>query len=213
VLLWFFMKVWNSNKGGVTHSGDGFSLTELVVAMAVALVLMGMGMPAFLRAYHTYQLSNAASRVADILRFTRYEAIRMNTTLSCQIQPYTGDPTMTSLWADSIKNNLPDPTEQQILLGSGGNLVAAAGVPSVPALIAAANITSATTAVPPSGTPISFDARGAVLPLNPPGVSVYVFYLASATAPEAGYRAVLLMPAGSIQVWTGDANGNWQQVR
>jgi prepilin-type N-terminal cleavage/methylation domain-containing protein len=205
------MKVGNFNKGGVTNSGEGFSLTELVVAMAVALVLMGIGMPAFLRAYHTYQLSNAASRMADILRFTRYDAIRMNTPLSCQIQPNPGDPTMTSVWADSNKNNQPDSTEQQILLGSGGNLVAAAGVPGVSALIAAAGITSLTTPVPPSGTPVSFDARGAVLPLNPP--SVYVFYLASATAPEAGYRAVLLMPAGSIQVWTGDASGNWQQLR
>jgi prepilin-type N-terminal cleavage/methylation domain-containing protein len=213
VLSWFFMKERNFNKGGVPGGGEGFSLTELVVAMAVALVLMGLGMPAFLRAYHTYQLSNAASRMSDILRFTRYEAIRMNTTLSCQIQPYAGDPTMTSVWADSNKNNLPDPTEQQILLGSGGNLVAAAGVPGASALIAAANLTSGATPVPPSGTPISFDARGAVLPLDPPNVYIYVFYLASAVAPEAGYRAVLLMPTGSIQVWTGDATGNWQQLR
>jgi prepilin-type N-terminal cleavage/methylation domain-containing protein len=203
----YFMKVL-AHRGGQSNRERGFSLTELVVAMAVALVLMGIGMPAFLRAYHTYLLSNAASQTADILRFTRYEAIRRNMQLNCQIQPYAGDPTMTILWTDSIKNNQPDPTEQQILLGSGGNLVDGGGVPGVSALTARANITSGTTSVPPSGTPINFDARGAVTPS-----SVYMFYLASSTAPEAGYRAVLLMPAGTIELWTGDRNGNWQQLR
>jgi prepilin-type N-terminal cleavage/methylation domain-containing protein len=200
------MKVLNPNRSGQSQNDGGFSLTELVVTMGVALVLMGIGMPAFLRADHTYQLTNAASRTADILRFTRYEAIRMNTPVSCLIQPYAGDPTMTSLWTDSIKNNQLDATEQQILLGSGGNLVGSA--PGGPALIAAANITSLTTTMPPSGTPISFDARGAVTP-----ASVYLIYLASSNAPEAGYRAVLLLPAGSIQLWTGDVNGNWQPLR
>jgi prepilin-type N-terminal cleavage/methylation domain-containing protein len=211
VPVWYFMKVLNPTGAGQKKVEGGFSLTELIVAMAVALVLMGIGTPAFLRAYHTYQLSNAASQMADILRFTRYEAIRRNMQLSCQIQPYAADPTMTILWADSIKNNQPDPTEQQILLGSGGNLVDAGAVPAGAALIAAAQITSATTTPPPAGAAISFDPRGAVLPLNPS--SVYVFYLASANAREAGYRAVLLMPGGSIQLWTGDANGNWQQMR
>jgi prepilin-type N-terminal cleavage/methylation domain-containing protein len=201
------MKVLDPHGGGHSKGERGFSLTELVVAMVVALVLMGIAMPSFLRAYHTYQLSNAASQTADILRFTRYEAIRMNTQLSCQIQPYAGDPTMTILWTDSIKNNQPDPTEQQILLGSGGNLVSA-GVPGVATLTAAANITGGTFSVPPSGTPITFDARGAV---NPPNVNM--LYLASTNAPEAGYRAVLLLPAGSIELWTGDVNGNWQQLR
>jgi prepilin-type N-terminal cleavage/methylation domain-containing protein len=202
------MKVLNPHRGGLSKDERGFSLTELVVAIAVALVLMGIGMPSFLRAYHTYRLSNAASQTADILRFTRYEAIRRNMQLSCQIQPYAGDPTMTILWTDTVKNNQPDPTEQQILLGSGGNLVNGAGVPGVATLTAAANITGGTFSVPPGGTPITFDARGAVNPQN-----VNMLYLASTTAPEAGYRAVLLLPAGSIELWTGDANGNWQHLR
>ena len=127
----YFMNVLNPHRGGQSKGEHGFSLTELVVAVAVALVLMGIGMPAFLRAYHTYLLSNAASQTADILRFTRYEAIRRNMSLNCQIQPYAGDPTMTILWADSNKDGNPDPTEQQVLLGNGGNLISGAGVPGV----------------------------------------------------------------------------------
>jgi len=37
-----------------------------------------------------------------------------------------------------------------------------------------------------------------------------VFYLSSGLAPEAGYRAVVLMPTGSIQIWMSDTSGNWQ---
>jgi len=202
------MNALNPHRGGKCEGEYGFSLTELVVAMAVALVLMGLGMPSFLRAYHTYLLTNAASQTADILRFTRYEAIRRNMQLNCQIQPSASDPTMTILWTDSNKDNQPDPTEQQILLGNNGNLVSGAGVPGVAALTAAANITGGSISVPPSGTPITFDARGAVFPQN-----VNMLYLASVNAPEAGYRAVVLMPAGSIELWTGDANGIWQQLR
>jgi len=55
---------------------------------------------------------------------------------------------------------------------------------------------------------ITFDARGAVTSAN-----VNAFYLSSAIAPDAGYRAVLLMTAGSIQIWTADPSGYWQQVR
>jgi len=34
---------------------SGFSLTELVVAMAVAMILMAVSLPSFLRAYHSYR--------------------------------------------------------------------------------------------------------------------------------------------------------------
>jgi len=60
----------------------------------------------------------------------------------------------------------------------------------------------------PTGSVITFDARGAVTPQN-----VNVFYLASGIAPERVIERCLLMPAGSIQIWTADASGYWQQVR
>jgi Tfp pilus assembly protein FimT len=186
----------------------GFSLTELVVAMAIAMVLMAVSMPAFLRAYHSYQLTHAASQFADILRLTRFEAIRRNSPVSCVIKPVATDPTMTNAFADVDGDLLPGPTEKIVLLGSGGNLVDAGLVPGTAGLIAAAQVTSATVTPPAGNAAIAFDARGSV---TPPTVSA--FYLASGVAPEAGFRAVLLMPAGSIQVWTGDIAGNWAQIR
>ena len=186
----------------------GFSLLELVVAMAVALVLIGIGMPSFLRAYHAYQLTNAASQLADILRLTRYEAIRLNKKVNCLIQPDPGSPGVTDAFADSDGNLIPSPTEKIILLGAGGNIVDPGGVPGAGALLPKANLPAGAILATPATTSVAFDARGAVVSGN-----VTVFYLASTLGPEAGYRAVVLLPAGSIEVWTGDGTGYWGQLR
>ncbi len=183
----------------------GFSLTELVVTLAVAMILMAIGLPAFLRAYNSYLLTNSASQMADILRLSRYEAIRLNKQVNCQIQPYSGDATRTIVWA----GNGPQGTgDKMILLGSSGNLVDASTVPQTATLLSQA-VSGTVPATPsPTNGVITFDARGAVTPPN-----VNAFYLSSSLAPDAGYRAVLLMPAGSIQIWTADPSGSWQQVR
>jgi len=194
----------------------GFSLTELVVTLAVALILMAIGLPAFLRAYHSYQLTNAASQMADILRLTRYEAIRLNKQVNCQVQQtFNGDPTLTLVWADSNPNpnqdqsGVHDSDEKMILLSASGNLVNPGSVPGTSALFAQAVGGMVPQAPgPTTGTIVTFDARGAVTSAN-----VNAFFLSSANAPDAGYRGVLLMPAGSIQIWTADASGNWLQVR
>ena len=187
----------------------GFSLTELIVALLVAMILMAVGLPIFLRAYRAYQLSNAALQVADILRLTRYEAIRMNKPVACIIQPSGTYPGMRVLWADSNGNGIQDPAEKMILLGNAGDLVDQGSVPAASALLSTALNGLASTAPSPSGSSILFDARGAVRPPT----NVDVFYLWSSAAPDAGYRAVLLMPAGSIQIWSADASGNWQEQR
>ena len=189
---------------------SGFSLTELVVALAVGLILMGVAMPSFLRAYRSYQLSNAAVEVSDILRLTRYEAIRLNKSINCVFQPSTSDPSMTQAsLTDGSGNRLAGISAKTILLGSAGNLVDAGSVPSAGGLPAAAALgTTVPVPVPPTGATLQFDARGALASGN-----VDVFYLNSPSAPDAGFRAVLLMPAGSIQIWTGDSSGNWQQMR
>ena len=189
---------------------SGFSLTELVVAMAVAMILAAVAMPYFLRAYHFYQLSNAATQVADILRLTRYEAIRLNRTVDCVIQPDSGNPTMTRASMTDVNHNpLTGVSARVILLGSDGNLIDAGSVPGAASLPAAAALGATTpTAVPPAGGTLQFDPRGALNPAN-----ITVVYLSAPGSPESGFRAVLLMPAGSIQIWSGDTAGNWQQTR
>jgi len=189
---------------------SGFSLTELVVAMAVAMILMAVGLPYFLRAYRSYQLSSAATQMADIVRLTRYEAIRLNKVVNCVIQPDSVDPSMTrASMTDVFGNPLTGVSSRAVLLGSAGNLVDPGSVPGGSFLPAAAMLGAITPAtVPPSGKTIQFDARGALT-----SGSVTVFFLNSPGSPASGFRAVLLMPAGSIEIWTGDSSGNWKQMR
>lgn len=177
-------------------------MIELVVAIAVAIILLAIGLPAFLRAYRIYELNNAARQVADILRLTRYEAIRLNKPVNCVAQATGSTPPTTNVWVDSDLDGVLDATEKMTLLDSSGNLVGAPGT-AVPLT----NVgTNSIVPVSPSSASVRFDARGAVIPPT----AVNVFYLSSGLAPEAGYRAVVLMPTGSIQIWMSDTSGNWQ---
>jgi prepilin-type N-terminal cleavage/methylation domain-containing protein len=188
------------------RAAKGFSLIELVMALAVAMILLAVGLPMFLRAYHVYQLNNAARQVADILRLARYEAIRLNTPVNCVVRSDLANPPNTTIWVDSNNDGKLEPTEKMILLGAGGNLVSAPGTtPPISGQIGTNSIATPS----PSSSSVQFDARGAVKPPT----TVNVFYLSSAVAPDAGIRAVVLMPAGSIEIWVGDAAGNWQQSR
>jgi len=175
------------------------------------MILMAVALPYFLRAYRSYQLSNAATQTADIVRLTRYEAIRLNRVVNCVIQPDPGNPTMTRASMTDVNGNpLTGFGSRATLLGPAGNLVDSGSVPGASNLAPAAALGAITpTAVAPTGATIQFDARGALTPTG----RVTVFYLNAPGSPESGFRAVLLMPAGSIQIWTGDSSGNWQQMR
>jgi Tfp pilus assembly protein FimT len=187
----------------------GFSLTELVVVLAVAMILMAVGLPSFMRAYHAYQLNSAATQVADMLRLARYDAIRRNVQMNCVFQVSGTDPNNTNIWIATAATNVLDQSQKQTVLGPSGNLVPQGAAANTGALITASKVAMATTNPSPTNATITFDARGAVLPPT----NVDVFYLASTVAPQAGFRAVILMPAGSIQIWTSDAAGNWAQLR
>jgi len=189
---------------------SGFSLTELVVALAVGLILMAVALPSFLRAYNSYRLTGAATQVSDLLRLGRYEAIRLNKPINCVFQPSPTDPTtMQGSLGDTSGNPLTGLSAKVILLGSAGSLVDPGAVPGAAALPSAAALgATVPVGMPSTGGTLQFDARGALTSGN-----VDVFYLNSPGDVNSGYRAVLLMPAGSIQIWTGDASGNWQQLR
>ena len=204
------IKSRKSKAHGMPPRGSGFSLAELVVAMAVGLILMGMAVPYFLRAYHSYQLSHAATQVADILRLTRYEAIRRNRPLRCVFQPDAVAPGVTDAsMTDTSGAALTGVAAVTILLGASGNLVDAGSVTGSAALPAAANLgPTAPATVPAAGMTLQFDARGALTTGN-----VTVFYLQSSAAPDAGYRAVILTPTGSMEIWAADTAGNWRQLR
>jgi type II secretory pathway pseudopilin PulG len=182
----------------------GFSMVELAVSLAVLMILTAVAIPTLMRSFRTYQLNDAASRLADMLKFTRFEAVRRNTRINFLIVPSGND------WlvgTDSNNNTTIDATEKQTLINGVVTLLPAAGLPSPASIIAKLGGTSSLTTLTGSAASVTFDARGAVTPLV-----AYVLYVGSPSNPDFGYRAVILLPSGATQIWTAPNGGTWQRI-
>ncbi len=179
-------------------------MVELAVSLTVMLILTAIAIPSLVRSFRTYQLNDAAARVSDQLKFTRFEAVRRNTQISCQLKKFGND---WNVWTDSIANASPDPTEKQSLITGFVTLLPSGVAPSSATITSTLGASNILTTRSGANGFVSFDARGAVLPL-----AAYVFYLGSATNPEFGYRAVILLPSGAVQTWTAPAGGTWQRI-
>jgi prepilin-type N-terminal cleavage/methylation domain-containing protein len=187
---------------------QGVSLPELVISVAIILVISGMAMPAITKALKIYQLNDAANQVAGILKFTRFEAIRRNTPIKC-VNSQAGAFTSANLWSDNDGDGVEGPAEKQILLGPNATLVASGSVPSTAALATAAGV-PVLTAISPGSDAVKFDQRGAVVAVP---TAVYAFYVGN-TSSSGGFRAVIVLPSGSVQVWTyaGGSANLWQRI-
>src|SRR5438445_5678718 len=99
------MKNFGRQNRGRHSPSRGFSMIELVVVLVVILITSAITAPSFMRAYQYYQVSNAATSMANVIKYTRYEAIRRNTPINCVIAPA---PVGTIAWTDYIANLVPD---------------------------------------------------------------------------------------------------------
>jgi prepilin-type N-terminal cleavage/methylation domain-containing protein len=186
---------------------SGFSMLEMVLTVAIVLILAAIALPDFTRAYRIYQLNSSASRLAGLLKLTRFEAIRRNTQVSFQVQQNGGN---WLAWCDTIANGLADTTEMQDPIIAPISLLPPGGPPSPDAITAALGGGAALTAI--SGNmAIPFDPRGAVV-FAPAPPAIYVFYLGNTTYPDYGYRAVVLLQSGMTQVWSAPVGGPWNRI-
>jgi Tfp pilus assembly protein FimT len=183
-------------------------MVELAVSLSVALILTAVAIPSIMRSLRTYQLNDAAARLSDMLKFTRFEAVRRNKQINFLMQAGVDG------WivgTDSDDNGSVDATERQQLIAGFAALLPSGVTPSPTAISAALGGASLTTKSGSNGS-ITFDARGAIRVGGVVSTNVFIFYLGSASDPQFGYRAVVLLPTGSTQVWTAPAGGTWQQI-
>jgi prepilin-type N-terminal cleavage/methylation domain-containing protein len=183
----------------------GFSMIEISIVLAIAMIIAAISTPKFLTIYRGYQLNSAASQVASALKFSRYEAIRQNKAISFRITQTGTSPVVTRLWTDVNNNSVEEATETQTLFTGNVNLVASTVPPGTTSLAANVGVTTLTAVSISSGT-VAFDQRGAIAP-----AAVNVLYIGNAAVPSLGYKAVVLLPSGSIQIWT-TTNGTWGQI-
>jgi prepilin-type N-terminal cleavage/methylation domain-containing protein len=195
---------------------NGFSLVELVLSLAVLLVITTLAVPVVVRSLQTYQLSATASQLAGMLKFAKFDAIRQNTHVNFQIMQ---SGTNWVAWVDSNGDGVPNGAEPQMVIAIAGNdtLLPASSVPSPSPIIATLGVggTGYTwTVLSGSIGSIMCDQRGVIvsIPGGPVVTTVYALYLGNPNDPSSGYRAVITLPSGAVQVWTSSSAGDWQRV-
>jgi prepilin-type N-terminal cleavage/methylation domain-containing protein len=189
---------------------NGFSLVELVLSLAVLLVITTLAIPVVVRSLQTYQLNSTASQLAGMLKFAKFDAIRQNTKVSCQIQFNSG---VWAVWVDSNGNGIRDGAEPAMAISGTDTLLSAGPVPSPNPIIATLGPGSSGvpwTVVSGSNGSITFDQRGVVS--YPGATTIYALYIGNPNDPNSGYRAIITLPSGAVQVWTSSSAGNWQRV-
>jgi type IV fimbrial biogenesis protein FimT len=183
----------------------GFSMVELAVSMTVLLILTAIAIPTLMRSFRTYQLNDAAARLSDMLKLTRFEAVRKNKQVCFLMQQsgYTW-----TLGTDSTCSGTFDTNGKQQQISGIVALLPSGAPPSSTSILAKLGATSSLDASK-SGVAgsLTFDPRGAVSPLG-----AYVFYVGSVANPEFGYRAVILLPSGATQIWSAPNGGTWQRI-
>jgi type IV fimbrial biogenesis protein FimT len=195
---------------------NGFSLVELVLSLAVLLVITTLAIPVVVRSLQTYQLNSTASQLAGMLKFAKFDAIRQNTHVNFQILQ---NGTNWIVWVDSNGDGAPNGAEPQMVIPIAGNdtLLPASSVPSpspIGATLGAGGTALPWTVQSGSNASIMFDQRGVVVSGAGGAVvsTVYAFYLGNPNDANAGYRAVITLPSGAVQVWTSSSAGNWQRI-
>src|SRR3989338_6371415 len=68
----------------------GFSLLEMMAVVAILLILGAMASPSLMRAIRSYRLESSTRQIADILKRTRYEAMRRNQRIATAYQAPMG---------------------------------------------------------------------------------------------------------------------------
>jgi type II secretory pathway pseudopilin PulG len=184
-------------------------LVELVLSLAVLLVITTLAVPVVVRSLQSYQLNSTASQLAGMLKFAKFDAIRQNTKVSCQVK-YSVSGSNWRVWVDSNGNLAPDGAEPQMIVGGTFTLLSAAAAPNPAGIISSLGPGGSSlpyTVVSGANGSITYDQRGVIDTL-----SIYALYIGNPNDPNAGYRAIVTMPSGAVQVWTATSAGNWQRV-
>jgi prepilin-type N-terminal cleavage/methylation domain-containing protein len=190
-------------------TSQGFSLIELLVALAVALVLAAIAIPSVTTTYSQYRLGVQATLIANQLDLLRMTAVRKNTTITLYSNILTsGCATPNSnvvLYIDVDKGGACDSKDPQLMLPadmqiSNGLSTAPTGMPAVTSM---GTIYSPAVKLPAAG--IAFASNGTISG----GAGPYIIVIGYTATSKYGFRAITVTPMGQIKVWTASASGSW----
>jgi prepilin-type N-terminal cleavage/methylation domain-containing protein len=189
----------------------GFSLIEMIIALAVLMVMAGVFIPLTSNAILRIELRSSATDLSGVMQRARGEAARQNTYFSlAQTTLSSGE---TAYFVDLKKNgtfSTGEPVVQManqvtVYFGTGS------GAPGESAFAGGFNFTFA-----PSGVLPNFNARGLpcvvsgqACPLTPG--QGFIYFLSRPSTFGTNWASVVVTPSGRVQVFSYDG-ANWTQV-
>lgn len=184
------------------------------MSVVILVILAAIAVPTLMRAYRSYQLGDAASRLSGMMKTTRFSAIRRNTPIECLVQQNGATWTV---WTDLNGDLAPSPGETQTLINGTVQMLNAGSVPAPDAIVAALGVASPSLNVlSPGNATVWYDQRGARAFGLPPSFTgaptVDIFYLGNPNIPDLQFRAIVLTPAGTVQVWAAAPGSTWQRI-
>src|SRR5258708_23122087 len=116
-------------------------MVELAVSLTVLLILTAIAIPSLMRSFRTYQLNDAAARLSDMLKFTRFEAVRRNSLEYFKINNPSG--TAWVVWTTSSSSSTgPVANDKQLLITGIVTLLPSGTPPSSASILAKLGATS-----------------------------------------------------------------------
>jgi Tfp pilus assembly protein FimT len=192
-------------KNRVRTPAAGFSIVELVVALAIAFILLAVSIPGFLKSWNMYRLASEASQIASQLDILRFTAVRRNATTFLYLS--TSGPN-TVLFVDTNKNHALDSGEPELLLSTDMQIMQS-GFPSTSSMGSAYSTTLPLASGTGLSSGISLGARGTVVYPVGSTPAPYVIVIGYPNSPQYGYRAITITAMGEIRVWTASSGGAW----
>jgi prepilin-type N-terminal cleavage/methylation domain-containing protein len=192
------------------RSNTGFSLIELMVVVAIAIIITAISLPAVRRTVSSYQLDASGRNVANMLQATRSAASKNNTPYYAQFNTAAGPSIVNSLSAAEVVAGAAPSSADPTTNLSGQMAFAAAAPPNHAQLETAMGLAAGGAQI---GVTIGFNTRG--LPCQPTaspwicnGPVGFEWFMQHKLTGD--WEAVTVSPAGRIKAWRMTGNGTWQ---
>jgi prepilin-type N-terminal cleavage/methylation domain-containing protein len=205
------MQRWKMTERALPKTGRGFSLIEMVIAVAITLVLGAIFAPLMANAVSGIKLRYSAIDLSGLIQKDRIEATRKNTFYS--IEQTTLSAGEVGYYVDIDKNNTFSTGDALVEMGNQVNVHfgTGSGAPGEAAFAASLGF-----ALDGSGVLPKFNARG--LPcllaggtcVQNPGTG-FIYFLSRQNTFSTSWASVVVTPSGRVQVWAYDGT-NWIQI-
>ena len=191
------------------RSERGFSLLEMLAVVTILMILGAMATPSLLQAIRRYRLESSTRQIADILKRTRYEAMRRNQRIATAYRAPAGA-RGAELGIDFNMNGTLNVGEPRVQMPANLQIYQWTFGPYWVSSPDYTNTMLGTTiSFGPDGTALQQVAGTWQLASNIPSVYLY-------TAPDWGdYYVVTVTPAGNVKSWKYNMAPpwGWQQMR